>query len=1257
MKQQRISEKIPEERPFKWDFRYIFTTVSLLIFLFLQFGCLFEKNMPIGTETAQTLPPKAVGTADSVQFNYLVPKWAKANPPVSSIRTSTASSSTVMATFRLIVVNVDNATNPYTIISQTVPVATDGTGQVKFNSVPAQTCIGDVHVEGGNLWGFSDYHGAIDLKSGQVNIVNVAPRESQMQDDVSAYVVEKVTNSTHLYSKVITGLSSSVASTVEKLNLDAPTIYEDAVTAFVNKSIKPVESTDIVFGPNTVVIDDDSLNTLTQIGNNGMAFTFTNPSSLLKSISAGKIIMAGANEIASSGILRKVSTISADGESLVIKTTDATIEEAISDCSIEYYGNLKTKPILLRKTIRPFVIEGETGGEIVFNQSFPLNGLTLETDFNIKNKFYFKLEIKNFQIKELVSTFDVSENAKLILSSNAALHLSEKYETPSTLLAILELPGPIVIPVFWSLVFQANGEANIGLRLGVEQAMKASIGARRINGNWEMEKSFENKFTPVVELNPAANFSFSFGPKFDARVFGFAGPTLAIKANGYFDLYPSQKISANLSAQLSAKLQVSSLLKLEKEFSPVETERIVLWEKKDAGSSISKVSVKTPPNNSLFTAGSDIQINAKASSNGGTITKIEFLQNGVKIKDDAEDITYPYSYTWQNVPAGNYVLSAKAYDNLGASLVSANIDNVNITVEAPKVLELEPKILDISPKPVPAVGKSTLTISGQNFKDGVYVRLRKPNFNKDDYLAATFVNASQLTFEGDFGNDPSNWTVQVYQGYNSDQKKSDQFSFETVEPQISQTDGFDYPIGQETFYTEADDGDGWRNDQNFGEYYSVNGKYHLGEDWNAETGGDTDLGSPVYAAAAGKVIIAGSVKTSGWGNVVIIRHELPDGRGRYETLYGHLQSVYKSPGDNVSRREQIGTIGKASQSGPAHLHFELRASNCPNWGSEGNGYSSSPKPAGWTDPSEFIDSNRPAGAVIQTPTNVAVTPGIGKNTISWSSVSGANSYNLYYSTSSGVSKTNGTKISGVSSPYSHSGLSNGITYYYVVTAVSISGTESFSSPQKSGSPVGYSAVPPIISSPGTVTEAKYQISNLTPTFTWVAVPGAQKYAIYISQKPWGPLYTFYPNTELTGTSFTIPTGALDYGLNCRWKMTSFVGGVESAPSEALYFLTPGGTPKGKSPGTNLDTGYTVSTLTPMLSWEAVPGALSYRVYVSEDPYVGNVKFQDESVPGTATSLRIPLGYLTKKKKYRWNMVSVTNGVVSDYSERLYFKTQ
>lgn len=74
------------------------------------------------------------------------------------------------------------------------------------------------------------------------------------------------------------------------------------------------------------------------------------------------------------------------------------------------------------------------------------------------------------------------------------------------------------------------------------------------------------------------------------------------------------------------------------------------------------------------------------------------------------------------------------------------------------------------------------------------------------------------------------------------------------------------------------------------------------------------------------------------------------------------------------------------------------------------------------------------------PTGVTATPGDGQVTISWSPVSGATSYNIYWSTYSVINPpSSGTLISNVTSPYTQSGLYNGTTYYYVVTAVNGSG--------------------------------------------------------------------------------------------------------------------------------------------------------------------------------------------------------------------------
>lgn len=166
---------------------------------------------------------------------------------------------------------------------------------------------------------------------------------------------------------------------------------------------------------------------------------------------------------------------------------------------------------------------------------------------------------------------------------------------------------------------------------------------------------------------------------------------------------------------------------------------------------------------------------------------------------------------------------------------------------------------------------------------------------------------------------------------------------------IQQTvaDSFAYPIGKKERSTQKRDGDEWFNALDFGE------DDHLGEDWNKNTGGNTDCGEPVFAAANGSIAYA-SDAGPGWGNVIIVTHRLADGSS-VQTLYGHLREIVKAKGE-VKKRDLIGKVGNANGRYLCHLHFELREAGSPMWNQAGGGYAADRK--GWLDPSDFIDSRR-----------------------------------------------------------------------------------------------------------------------------------------------------------------------------------------------------------------------------------------------------------------------------------------------------------
>jgi len=86
------------------------------------------------------------------------------------------------------------------------------------------------------------------------------------------------------------------------------------------------------------------------------------------------------------------------------------------------------------------------------------------------------------------------------------------------------------------------------------------------------------------------------------------------------------------------------------------------------------------------------------------------------------------------------------------------------------------------------------------------------------------------------------------------------------------------------------------------------------------------------------------------------------------------------------------------------------------------------------------------------PTGVTAAPGPTQATINWSTVPGV-SYNLYYSTTTGVTKATGTKIPVVTSPKVVDSLVRGVPYYFVVTAENADGESVDSTPQATATPI------------------------------------------------------------------------------------------------------------------------------------------------------------------------------------------------------------
>lgn len=134
---------------------------------------------------------------------------------------------------------------------------------------------------------------------------------------------------------------------------------------------------------------------------------------------------------------------------------------------------------------------------------------------------------------------------------------------------------------------------------------------------------------------------------------------------------------------------------------------------------------------------------------------------------------------------------------------------------------------------------------------------------------------------------------------------------------------------------------------------------HLGDDVNGIGGMNSDLGDPVFAAGAGRVVYLGE-PGKGWGNMIILAHRVsvagqPGGFRVIQTVYAHLRDMTVRAGQAVQRGDQIGTVGTAGGLYLAHLHFEVREGPYVN---PGQGYADTPMNR--LSPERFLAEHRGA---------------------------------------------------------------------------------------------------------------------------------------------------------------------------------------------------------------------------------------------------------------------------------------------------------
>ena len=276
-----------------------------------------------------------------------------------------------------------------------------------------------------------------------------------------------------------------------------------------------------------------------------------------------------------------------------------------------------------------------------------------------------------------------------------------------------------------------------------------------------------------------------------------------------------------------------------------------------------------------------------------------------------------------------------------------------------------------------------------------------------------------------------------------------------------------------------------------------------------------------------------------------------------------------------------------SQNGPCRLLGSVTTTTYVNTGAK-DGVTYYYKVTAINDSGESAFSNTVSGqnkAVTPKPSAPVVKIGnsatSGKPMLTWDAVDGATSYKVYRATSqNGPCRLLGSVTT---TTYVNTGAKDGVTYYYKVTAINDSGESAFSN-TVSGQNKAVTPKPaaPVVKIGNSATSGK-------PMLTWNAVSGATSYKVYRATSQNG---TYSLLGTVTATSY-INTGAKD-GVTYYYKVKAVNSAGESPYSNIVSGQSKAVTPKPAAPVVKI--GHSASSGKPMLTWNAVDGAASYKVY-------------------------------------------------------------
>jgi hypothetical protein len=488
---------------------------------------------------------------------------------------------------------------------------------------------------------------------------------------------------------------------------------------------------DPIIPATTKVADSDTRSSLQAYDSQSGQMRFGKDSPVLQNLAVGDVLASEVSKNAPYGYLRKVSSIKRENGQVILETTQASLEEAISHGDIDANFELKPEDLVSAKALVPGVTvglapqtkkdglspqaEGSIGDgmnyRVVINESWlevegSTPGSTVTAKITLSGEAYFNI---GYQIKASIrgpsfipprlpkleyieGSAQIEQRARIKVSGEATgriaaeKKIAEYQFTPVTVM--VGIVPIIVVPTVFAKIGIA-GELKFSFEYAAEQRASSLVGVR-----WDSDKGWI-KFdgNPQLSVQTQDQVKFDTGLLAEAYtkaetallLYRAAGPILKAKAafqlDAAFPRNPTWILRGKLEGEYGFVVDLPVFGRLAE-----STDKLFKLEKEFARSP------NTPPKLNVYQTSRTIQLGQKLNS---LVDCAGGFQVGFAAVSDAEDgcsnvsVSATSSLEGALTPnhvfqrAGQHVITLTAKDPQGAT-ATANL-NLNVVNTAPTI--------------------------------------------------------------------------------------------------------------------------------------------------------------------------------------------------------------------------------------------------------------------------------------------------------------------------------------------------------------------------------------------------------------------------------------------------------------------------------------------------------------------------------------------------------------------------------------------